>query len=101
MSQQGHIDWFTDKEHNRYIFLKVPELLAALAVEALVSEASRMEFEQVIDYVLKKSERLPYRDIIEANVFDRLSCEGEFSLYEFIVYLINSCMVNAEILNEC
>ncbi|WP_142312744.1 hypothetical protein [Bacillus toyonensis] len=60
-----------------------------------------MEFEQAIDYVLKKSERLPYRDIIGANVFDRLSCEGEFSLYEPIVYLINSFMVNAEILNEC
>ncbi|MGW5984151.1 hypothetical protein ACWFOP_28165 [Bacillus mycoides] len=86
--QQGHIDWFTDKENNRYIFPKVPELLAASAVEALVSEARRMEFEQAIDYVLKKSERLPYGDIIGANVFDRLSCEGKFSLYELIVYLI-------------
>ncbi|MGX5623660.1 type I restriction endonuclease [Bacillus cereus] len=86
--QQGHIDWFTDKENNRYIFPKVPELLAASAVEILVIEARRMEFEQAIDYVLKKSERLPYGDIIGANVFDRLSCEGKFSLYELIVYLI-------------
>ncbi|MFT4407467.1 hypothetical protein ACMXY3_25640 [Bacillus cereus] len=87
--QQGHIDWFTDKEHNRYIFPKVPELLAASAVEALISEAREMEFEQAIDYVLKKSERLPYGDLIGANIFERLSRERKISLYQLIVYLIN------------
>jgi hypothetical protein len=87
--QQGHIDWFTDKEQNQYIVPKVPELLAALAVEALLGEAKGMEYKQVIDYVLKQSERLPYGDLIAANVFERLSRQGEFPLFELIVHLIN------------
>ncbi|HDR4695474.1 hypothetical protein ABR775_14665 [Bacillus cereus] len=87
--QQGHIDWFTDKEQNQYIVPKVPELLAASAVEALISEASKMEFEEAINYVLKQSERLPYGDLIGANVFERLIRERHFQLYELIVRLIN------------
>jgi hypothetical protein len=87
--QQGHINWFTDKEHNQYIVPKVPELLAVSAVEALISEASGMGFEQAIEYVLKQSERPPYGDLIGANVFERLSHEGDFPLYELIVHLIN------------
>lgn len=87
--QQGHIDWFTDKEQNQYIVPKVPELLAASAVEALISKASGMKFKEAIDYVLKQSERLPYGDLIGANVFERLIRERHFPLYELIVYLIN------------
>lgn len=87
--QQGHIDWFTDKEQNQYIIPKVPELLAASAVEALISDVSGMEFEHAIDYVIKQSERLPYGDLIGANVFERLSREKGFPLFEIIVHLIN------------
>lgn len=87
--QQGHIECFTDIEQNQYIVPKVPELLAASAVEALVGEAKGMEFKQVINRVLKHSERMPYGDLIAANVFERISREGDFPLYELIVHLIN------------
>lgn len=88
--QQGHIDWFVDKEQNRYIAPKTPELFAASAVEALFRKVNKMENDEAIEYVLNICESLPYSDLIAANVFERLSSEDKFSLYELIVRLANN-----------
>lgn len=87
--KQGHIDWFTDTENNRYIAPKVPELLAATAVEALFREVSKMDFDKATNHVLKMSERLPYGDLIAANVFVQLSNDPQFPLHNLIAHLSN------------
>lgn len=87
---QGHIERFVDKEQNRYIAPKSPELLAASAVEALFREVKTMEYDEAIELVLNLCERLPYSDLIAANVFVRLSSEDKFPLHKLIVQLANN-----------
>lgn len=86
---QGHIEWFIDNEENQYIAPKVPELLASSSVKVLVKESSSMDLQQAIDHVLKQSARMPYGDLIAANVIEKLSSDVRFSLYEIINRLIS------------
>jgi hypothetical protein len=62
VARQGHIEWFQDKDHRRYVVPKVPELLAAAAIEFLDNEARMKEFPEQLKFILEQSERLPFSD---------------------------------------
>ena len=83
---QGHVEEFFDKGNNSYLMPKVPELLAPVAVKAFVREYNeKREFENFLNHC----QRLPYGDLVAANIFAKLSKDGSFSLFELINRLIN------------
>ncbi|MHA6530955.1 type I restriction endonuclease [Paenibacillus sp. BAC0078] len=88
--EQGHIELFTDKEENRYVMPKVPELLAAVAIEVILKNVSGLKFEEVLVYVLDTCERLPYGDLIAANVFMKLSLNPVFPVIKLFENLIHN-----------
>ncbi|WP_036216156.1 type I restriction enzyme HsdR N-terminal domain-containing protein [Lysinibacillus sphaericus] len=90
LREQGHIDWYVDAKNNHYIAPKTPEIFAGAAVEALYRTVRDLEFEDAIDYLLKRSEKLPYGDLIAANVIYRLGTKDNFSLLKCIYILLNS-----------
>ncbi|RUU70570.1 hypothetical protein, partial [Mesorhizobium sp. M7A.F.Ca.MR.362.00.0.0] len=79
---------FTDNEQNQYLAPKTPEVLAATAVEVLLKVAEKMDIDTAIKNTLKICERLPYGDIIAANVFERLG-NKTFSLFNILSRLLN------------
>ncbi|KOP68399.1 hypothetical protein AMS62_26470 [Bacillus sp. FJAT-18019] len=69
VARQGHIEWFQDKDHRRYVVPKVPELLAAAAIEFLDNEARKKEFPEQLKFILEQSERLPFSDFVEEQEY--------------------------------
>lgn len=97
--EQGHLNWFTDNEQNQYLAPKTPEVLAATAVEVLLKVAEKMDIDTAIKNTLKICERLPYGDIIAANVFERLG-NKTFSLFNILSRLLNNPPVIEKVNNQ-
>ncbi|KPN96079.1 type I restriction endonuclease [Lysinibacillus sp. ZYM-1] len=90
LREQGHIDWFIDEEQNQYIAPKTPEIFSAAAIRALYKDISmeKLDTEYAVGKILELSNRLPYGDIIAANVIFELGDNNDYTFYDIYKQLL-------------
>lgn len=90
LMMQGHIDWFQDKDHHRYIVPKVPELFSAAAIEFLANEAKKKVFPEQLTFILEQSEKLPFGDLAAVGAIYKTSLRDDSFLNKAVNYLIGN-----------